>query len=127
MAETAIPHSASATGRSNELHELTTQLYGVISSGHDALAYNVDARGAALTAIGADGKRRPVQTRGGEGSADAPAWQRARELREGLEVDRRFNPWVLEKHVRGRYAVAPAAPGWVGWVALDIDAHLAAG
>lgn len=97
------------------------QLYGLLSSGHDALAYNVDPRGPALMAVGADGKRRPVQAAGGQ--ASAPPWQRARELRDGVEVDRRFNPWVLAKHLRGKYAVAPASPGWVQWVALDIDAH----
>jgi hypothetical protein len=99
------------------------RLYGLLSSGHDALAWNVDARGPALTAIGADGKRRPVQVAGG-GAVPVPPWQRARELRDGgVEVDRRFNPWVLERHLRGKYSVAPAAPGWVQWVALDIDAH----
>jgi hypothetical protein len=110
--------------RPDELHALAVQLYGLIGSGHDALAYNVDARGPALTAIGADGKRRPVHTGGGASGAGAPPWQRARELRAGGgEVDRRFNAWVLERHLRGKYAVAPAAPGWVQWVALDIDAH----
>ena len=124
MTATTNPHSAPA-GRSDELHALAVQLYGLISSGHDALAYNIDARGAALTAVGADGKRRPVQTGGGE--AGPPVWQRARELRDGVEVDRRFNAWVLGRHLRGRYSVAPAAAGWVQWVALDIDAHSAAG
>lgn len=114
-------HSASEAGRSNELHELAGQLYALLASGHDSLAYNVDAHGAALTVLGADGQRRAVD-RGGEG-ADRPAWQRARELRDGIEVDRRFNPWVLERHLVGRYSVAPAAAGWVGWVVLDIDAH----
>lgn len=114
-------HSASEAGRSNELHELAEQLYALLACGHDSLAYNVDARGAALTVLGADGQRRAVD-RGGEGT-DRPAWQRARELRDGVEVDRRFNPWVLDRHLAGRYSVAPAAAGWVGWVALDIDAH----
>lgn len=126
MAETAIPHSASEAGRSHELQELAAQLYALISSGHDALAYNVDAAGAALTTRGADGRRRAVQSQSGEG--DRPAWQRARELVDGGgERDRRFNPWVLQKHLTGRYSVAPAAAGWVQWVALDIDAHPAAG
>jgi hypothetical protein len=119
-----IPHNA-PPARRDELHSLSVQLYGLLSAGHDALAYNVDPRGPALMAIGADGKRRPVQT--GAGSA-SPPWQRARELQPGGgEVDRRFNPWVLAKHLRGKYAVAPAAPGWVQWVALDIDAHPAPG
>jgi hypothetical protein len=126
MTATTIPHSA-PTARGDELHALAVQLYGLLSSGHDALAWNVDARGPALTALGADGKRRPVQTGGGEASVSAPPWQRARELRDGVEVDRRFNPWVLERHLRGKYSVAPAAPGWVQWVALDIDAHPAPG
>jgi hypothetical protein len=127
MTATTNPHSA-PTARGDELHALAVQLYGLLSSGHDALAWNVDARGPALTVLGADGKRRPVQIGGGDAGASAPPWQRARELRPGgVEVDRRFNPWVLERHLRGKYSVAPAAPGWVQWVALDIDAHPAPG
>ncbi|HEU4728261.1 MAG TPA: hypothetical protein VFT22_10240 [Kofleriaceae bacterium] len=125
MAATNL-HSASDPGRSNELHALAEQLYALLSSGHDALAYNVDAHGAALTELAPDGRRRPV-ARGGEGGTDRPAWQRARELVEGVERDRRFNAWVLERHLAGRYSVAPAAAGWVGWVALDIDAHVMPG
>jgi len=125
MTATTTPHSA-PTARGDELHALAVQLYGLIGSGHDQLAYNVDARGPALTTIGADGKRQPVHP-GSRDGAGVPAWQRARELRDGVEIDRRFNPWVLERHLRGRYSVAPAAPGWVQWVALDIDAHPAAG
>jgi len=125
MVTTTNPHSALATGRSAELHELATRLYALVACGHDSLAFNVDARGPALTIVGKDGQRRPVRVAGGE---DAPPWQRARELVEGGgERDRRFNPWVLERHLAGRYSVAPAAPGWVQWVALDIDAHSAAG
>jgi hypothetical protein len=127
MTTTTIPHSA-PTGRGDALHTLAVQLYGLLSSGHDALAWNVDARGPALTMKDPDGKRRPVPTGGTGLGAGAPAWQRARELVEGgAEVDRRFNPWVLERHLRGKYSVAPAAPGWVQWVALDIDAHPAPG
>jgi len=126
MTATTISHSA-LTARGDELHALAVQLYGLLSSGHDALAWNIDARGPALTTIGTDGKRRPVQTGSGGDGACAPPWQRARELRDGREVDRRFNPWVLERHLRGKYSVAPAAPGWVQWVALDIDAHPASG
>src|SRR5438309_6566402 len=123
MTATTNPHNA-PTARGDELHALAVQLYGLLSSGHDALAWNVDARGPGLTVLGADGKRRPVQIGGGDAGASAPPWQRARELRPGgVEVDRRFNPWVLERHLRGKYSVAPAAPGWVQWVALDIDAH----
>ena len=126
MTATTIPHSA-PTARGEELHALAVQLYGLLSSGHDALAWNVDTRGPALTVIDADGKRRPVQVGGGGTGTSVPPWQRARELRDGVEVDRRFNPWVLERHLRGKYSVAPAAPGWVQWVALDIDAHPAPG
>jgi len=119
-------HSAPEAGHTNELHELAEQLCALIASGHDALAYNVDAHGAALTMLGGDGRRRAV-SRGGEGGVDRPAWQRARELVDGAERDRRFNAWVLERHLAGRYSVAPAAAGWVGWVALDIDAHVMPG
>lgn len=121
MSATTNLHSAPEAGRSNELHELAEQLYALLASGHDSLAYNVDAHGAALTVLGTDGKRRAVE-RVGQG-VDRPAWQRARELVDGAERDRRFNAWVLAKHLAGRYSVAPAAAGWVGWVALDIDAH----
>lgn len=41
------------------------QLYALISSGHDGLAFNVDARGPALPTLDVDGKRRPVRV-GGE-------------------------------------------------------------
>lgn len=126
MSATTNLHSAPEAGRSNELHQLAEQLYGLIACGHDALAYNVDAHGAALTMLGSDGRRRAV-ARGGEGGIDPPAWQRARELVEGGERDRRFNAWVLARHLAGRYSVAPAAAGWVGWVALDIDAHVMPG
>src|SRR5688500_18586783 len=122
MTAATIPHSA-PTARGDELHALAVQLYELISSGHDALAWNVDARGPALTEVGADGKRRPVHV-ANAGAGAVPPWQRARELREGgAMVDRRFNPFVLERHLRGKYSVAPAAPGWVQWVVLDIDAH----
>lgn len=125
MSGTQNLHSVSEARRSNELHELAAQLYAQLACGHDSLAYNVDEQGAALTVLGANGQRRPVRVAGGE---DAPPWQRARELVEGGgERDRRFNPWVLAQHLRGRYSVAPAAPGWVQWVELDIDAHPAAG
>jgi len=119
MTATTTPHSAPTPGQADDLLELATRLYARVSSGHDGLAYNVDAQGAALTVLGADGKRRPVT----RPTLGAPAWQRARELREGVEADRRLNPWVLQQHLRGRYSIAPAAPGWVEWVALDIDAH----
>ena len=108
------------------LHRLAVGLYARLSSGHNGLAYNVDPRGAALTAIGTDGKRYIVEQRIGVG-ADAPAWQPAREMRGGMVIDRRFNVWVLEKHLAGSYSIAPAAAGWVEWVCLDIDAHLRAG
>src|SRR6266581_3453601 len=106
-------HSVSEGRRSDELHELATRLYALLACGHDSLAYNVDAQGAALTLLGADGQRRAVRGNGeGEGSADRPPWQRARELVEGGgERDRRFNPWVLAKHLAGRYSVAPASAG----------------
>lgn len=120
MATTTSPHSALATARSDEQYELASRLYALVSCGHDALAFNMDARGPALTVVGQDGRRRPVRVAGGE---DAPPWQPARELIDGVERARRFNPRVLWKHIAGDYSVAPAAPAWVGWVTLDIDAH----
>ena len=59
MTATTTPHSA-PTARGDELHALAVQLYGLIGSGHDQLAYNVDARGPTLTTIGADNKQQPV-------------------------------------------------------------------
>jgi len=116
-------HSAPEAGRSNELRKLAVQLYALVSSGHDGLAFNVSVGGPVLFTRGPDGKRRAIQFLGQGG----PLWQRARELREGIERDRRFNAWVLEQHLIGLYSVAPAAAGWVQWVTLDIDAHPAAG
>ncbi len=127
MTATTNLHSASEARRSHELHELAERLYAVIASGHDDLAYNVDDHRAALTELGADGKRRTVPRKEWEGDVERPPRQRAKELRDGREVDRRFNPWVFEQHVRGKYSVAPAAPSWVQWIALDIDAHPAPG
>lgn len=75
-------NGASATGRGDALHALAVQLYELISSGHDALAYNVDPRGPALTTVDVDGKRRPARTGGGEGGA-APPRPRARAARRG--------------------------------------------
>jgi hypothetical protein len=134
MTAEAIPSHSAPAGRSRELHPLAVQLYDVITSGHDALGYNVDERGAALTVLHDDGARRAVWQGGAEGG---PPWQPAREVRQGpkdergcrpwIEVDRLFNPWVLEQDLRGKYSVAPEAPGWVQWVALDIDAHAAPG
>src|SRR5882724_6315390 len=133
MSETQNLHNASEAGRSHELHELATQLYALLSSGHRELAYNVDTARAALSGIDREGKRYEVR-REGEG-VDGPPWQRAKEVvthveRDGegkryrhVERDRRCNAWILEQHLRGNYSVAPAAPGWVEWVALDIDAH----
>jgi hypothetical protein len=124
MTATTNLHTA-PTERADELLSLAQALYAHLSSGHDGLAYNVDAPSAALTIIGADGKRRPVQT--GSLLSSARAWQRAREIKNGVEVDRRLNAWVLAQHLRGKYAVAIASAGWVEWIALDIDAHVRAG
>ena len=127
MTAETIPHSA-PLARNEELRAWASRLYELISSGHDRLEFNVDARGPALTAIGADGKRWPVQVGGSGDGSVPPPWQRARELRAGGEiVPRRFNSFVLERHVSGKYSVAPAAAGWVQWVALDIDAHRRSG
>jgi hypothetical protein len=120
-------HSASEARRSHELHELAEQLYAVIASGHDDLAFNVDNHRVALTELRANGQRRPVLRKETADGGEPPPWQRARELVDGVERDRRFNAWVLERHLLGHYSVAPAAAGWVQWVALDIDAHPAAG
>ena len=127
MTVETIPHNA-PTARNEELRAWASQLYALISSGHDRLEFNIDSRGPALTEFGADGKRRPVQVGDNANGTAVPAWQPARELREGgAIVARRFNSFVLERHLAGRYSVAPAAAGWVQWGALDIDAHRRSG
>src|SRR5512140_1223546 len=113
-------HSASEARRSTELHALAEQLYALISSGDDGLAFAVSVGGPALIERTADGAVLLKQLVYADGGA---AWQRAKELHDGIERDRRFNAWVLEKHLRGSYSVAPAANGWVAWVCIDIDAH----
>lgn len=96
-------------------------IYALVSSGHDGLAYCVDRAGAALVQAGPRGQFTVIQGHGGD---DAAVWQRAKvRMQDGREVDRKLNPWTLAQHLRGRYSVAAAAPSWVGWCALDIDAH----
>jgi hypothetical protein len=108
------------------LHQLAQQLYAEITSGHDGLAFHVGPGGPTLVLRDPKAKDpadrfRVLRVLGsGEG---APPWVRAKELRAGVEWDRRLNPWVVEKHLRGNYAVALIAPGWVSWACLDIDAH----
>jgi len=132
---------------------LAKQLYALISSGDDGLAFAVDAGGPALIERRADGSVRLLQV-------GYEKWQRAKERRAKerhsdleepgplpgvpLQVpgasllpmdqdrkfmvqDRKFNPWVLVKHLLGSYSVAPASNGWVAWVCIDIDAHMRAG
>jgi hypothetical protein len=107
---------------------LARTLYDRISGGHDALGFNV--RGVpSVTAVGGDGKRRPVLLGYGQGEADDTGreWRPARDL-VTVDGDRRLVPRVLTPqaiaaHVRGGYAVAVEAAGWVEWVAIDIDAH----
>lgn len=123
MEGTNVTHSAPKPGRSEALYRGAVQLYAVLSSGHPALGYNVDPRGAALTAVGKDGKRYAVEETGVGVGENAPPWQPAREVVRGRVVERRFNARVLAQHLAGSYSVAPAAAGWVQWVCLDIDAH----
>lgn len=107
---------------------LARALYDRISGGHDGLGFNV--RGVpSVTRIEADGKRRPVVLGYGQGEADDTGreWRPARE-QVTVGGDRRLVPRVLTPHaiaahVRGGYAVAFEAAGWVEWVAIDIDAH----
>lgn len=131
---TTNSHSAPDPGRGDDLLALAGALYARLSGGHDRLPFNVSPNGPALTVLH-DGKRQLV----GAPSTDVPPpWRRARELvgatpvaqaeggvfwSGGVEVDRRFSPWTLAQHLRGRYSVAPTSAGWVEWVALDIDAH----
>jgi hypothetical protein len=102
----------------------------LISSGHDSLSFNVSAGGPTLiqrdpNAADPADRLRVLRVLGaGDG---VPPWVRAKELRDGVECDRRFNPWVLARHLRGSYSVAPAASGWVTWAAIDVDAHLRSG
>ena len=103
-------------------------LYDRITGGHDGLGFNV--RGVpSVTAVGADGKRRPVVLGYGQGEDDDTGreWRPARDL-VTVDGDRRLvarvlTPQAIAAHVRGGYAVAFEAAGWVEWVAIDIDAH----
>lgn len=123
MEGTKLTHSASDAGRAG-LHALARQLYALISSGDDGLAFSVGAGGPMLIERGAGGAVRLLQLVYEDSAAK---WYRAKELRDGVERDRRFNPWVLWKHLQGRYSVAPAANGWVSWACIDIDAHKRSG
>ena len=107
-----------------ELRAHARALYELIAGGCDGLGYNVHGV-PSVTAIGADGKRRPMLH---DPEDNGQAWRPARELvrtggERGAIVPRRFTPQTCEAHIRGRYSVAPEAAGWVQWVALDIDAH----
>jgi hypothetical protein len=90
------------------------------------LAFNVGTRGPTLIQRT---KGEPIRVLRFLGSGEeAPPWERAKELLPGgVERDRKFNAAVLEKHLIGDYAVAPASAGWVQWACLDIDAHRRAG
>ncbi len=105
---------------------LATELYALVSAGHDRLPYCVDRDGPAVVRR-TGGKLAPVHEFGG-GGEERPAWLRARELRDdGTLTDRLFNPWTVAKHLEGAYSVAVPAPGWVECVTLDIDAHAPSG
>jgi hypothetical protein len=119
---------ADAGGNAVEIFALARGLYDRLSGGHDGLGFNV--RGVpSVSAVGADGKRRPVLLGYGQGEADDTGreWRPARELVQ-VGGDRRLvarvlTPQAIAAHVRGGYAVAFEAAGWVEWVAVDIDAH----
>lgn len=107
---------------------LARTLYAKITGGHDGLGFNV--RGVpSVTRVEADGKRRPVLLGYGQGEADDTGreWRPARELvtvgGSRQLVPRVLTPQAIAAHVRGGYAVAFEAAGWVEWVAIDIDAH----
>jgi hypothetical protein len=118
MSKTNHQHKAVSSAREN-LHALASQLYARVSSGHDKLPYCVDAHGPAVVARGADGKLSPAFWQSGIGP-----WQRAKEQQpDGTLVDRHLNPWMVQRHLAGKYSIATTSPGWVEWVALDIDAH----
>lgn len=123
---TCDAHSPDGVGATTSPDELTLAggLYEALTSGHDRLGYNVSGT-YALWVRGPGG-------RGWRPAAGAPTvprgeWRPCVEvLGDGTTRARRFNPWVLREHVRGRYAVAPQAPSWTQWVAFDLDAHVAA-
>lgn len=115
---------------------LARQLYALVTSGRDGLPFNVDRRGPGYTTSIADyGSRQLLDCI--PDRSTGPAWRRAKERckvrGEGGEVvgtedvDRRFTPGVAFSHICGAFSVAPAAPGWVQWCALDIDAHRRSG
>lgn len=104
---------------------MAQRLYALLSCGHRGLPFSVDQRGLSVSTVGTDGARVPVP-----GSRPpAGGWLLSRELRydaeqsQWIEAPRGFNAAVLEQHLLGAYSVAPYAPAWVQWAALDIDAH----
>jgi hypothetical protein len=125
MAATNDAHTpAPSTGAKTAELALATTLYHALASGHERLGYNV-AGTYALWSRGPGGRGwRPV--RGAE-AVPRDDWRPCLEvLPDGSTRPRRVNPWVIAEHVRGRYYVAPRAPSWVGWIAFDLDAHVAA-
>jgi len=122
----SVPLFTDASPGAVDFFALARTLYDRISGGHDGLGFNV--RGVpSVTRIEADGRRRPVLLGYGEADDTGREWRPARDL-VTVDGDRRLVPRVLTPqaiaaHVRGGYAVAVEAAGWVEWVALDIDAH----
>ena len=118
----AVVHSINPNSE-NEL-ELATAPYQALRSGHDRLGYNVSGT-YALWVRGPNG--RGWLPAPGTPTVSRDEWRACVEvLPSGLLRPRRFNPWVLREHVRGRYSVAPQAPSWTQWIAFDLDAHVAA-
>lgn len=123
----AVPRRMRRLRAGGPLVDVARKLHAVLTSGHRKLGYNVQGA-CSVTELADDGGRRaPSDLQLAELADDcarrSPLWRPARTLTKGILTPRVFTSRVLAQHLAGEYWVAPEAPGWVEWVALDIDAH----
>ena len=112
----ANPAGALPAGRDRYLPEARA-LWAVLSDGHKRLSYNVSRTYCLRDAD----TRKPIRS----SWVDRGTWRPARDVdAAGEHVDRTLNPFVLQKHLLGKYDVAWQAPSWTSLVVFDIDRHL---
>jgi hypothetical protein len=100
-------------------------LFGLVSGGHAGLGWYVQGA-PSITKLDADGQRRPavITSEVDDGASWRPAREQVAAVGGGRELRPRIlTPQILAAHLRGGYSVATEAPGWLAWVAVDIDAH----
>ena len=112
----ANPAGALRAGRDRYLPEARA-LWAVLSDGHKRLGYNVSRTYCLRDAD----TRKPIRS----SWVDRGTWRPARDVDAlGELTDRTLNPFVLQKHLLGKYDVAWQAPSWTSLVVFDIDRHL---